>query len=129
MSGNHTHRVWRNTDGRSVIEEHRIEGLGHGTPLSTSGPDSCGVAGPYMLEAGISSTREIARFWGLDRGVAVGISSRRAYGRGAEWRRLRVSPPRRAALGLSQRTPSPTRSEAASPAIIEDALRTAGLMR
>lgn len=61
-------RVWRDANGRDVIEEYCIAGLGHGTPLSTSGADACGTAGPYMLEAGISSTRRIASFWGLNAG-------------------------------------------------------------
>src|SRR3546814_8291831 len=58
-------RVWCDAHGHDVIEEYCIAGLGHGTPLSTFGADACGMAGPYMLEAGISSTRRIANFWGL----------------------------------------------------------------
>lgn len=61
----HLRRAWRDAHGREVIEEYRIGGLGHGTPLSTTGADACGAAGAYMLEAGISSTRRIASFWGL----------------------------------------------------------------
>lgn len=58
-------RVWRDANGRDVIEEYCIAGLGQGTALSTSGAEACGMAGPYMLEAGISSTRRIASFWEL----------------------------------------------------------------
>lgn len=58
-------RVWTGPDGREVIEEITVAGMGHGTPLSTAGEDGSGARGPYMLEAGISSTRHIARFWGL----------------------------------------------------------------
>ncbi|MBA2920570.1 PHB depolymerase family esterase [Sphingomonas sp. MAH-20] len=61
----HPRHIWHDGNGREVIEEYRILGLGHGTPLSTSGSAACGTVGPYMLEAGISSTRQIARFWGL----------------------------------------------------------------
>lgn len=61
----HVRRVWQDAAGRDAIEEFRIAGLGHGTPLGTAGPDGCGVAAPYMLEAGISSTHHIAAFWGL----------------------------------------------------------------
>lgn len=61
----HQHRVWTDADDRSVVEDYRIANMGHGTPLATSGADACGTAMPHMLEAGISSTRLIARSWGL----------------------------------------------------------------
>jgi poly(hydroxyalkanoate) depolymerase family esterase len=51
-----------------TVELHLIDGFGHGAPISGSGPDGVGHAGPFVMEAGISSTREIARFWGLDAG-------------------------------------------------------------
>jgi poly(hydroxyalkanoate) depolymerase family esterase len=59
------HRVWVDSKGREVIEEYRIGGLGHGTPLDTHGTRHGEQAAPFMLEAGISSTRLIARFWGI----------------------------------------------------------------
>jgi poly(3-hydroxybutyrate) depolymerase len=58
-----------------VIEEYCIAGLGHGTPLSTFGADACGMVGPYMREAGISSTRRIASFWGLSSARSEGGAS------------------------------------------------------
>ena len=58
------HRVWHDRRGRPAIEDYRITGLGHGTPLDTHGADGCGNAGAYMLEAHISSTRRIAHAWG-----------------------------------------------------------------
>lgn len=61
----HPRRVWRCPIGRDVIEAFRIAEMGHGTPLDTSGSNSCGAPGDYMLEVGVSSTRHIARFWGL----------------------------------------------------------------
>lgn len=60
-------RVWRDAAKRDVIEYYDITGMGHGTPLGTTGKHACGVAGAHMLEAGISSTRRIADFWGLMR--------------------------------------------------------------
>jgi poly(hydroxyalkanoate) depolymerase family esterase len=66
-----TRTVWRVGDsGETVIELNLVHGLGHGTPLSTRGEDGVGSAGPYMLEAGISSSLEIARFWGLAEAAA-----------------------------------------------------------
>ena len=71
MIGQHTHRVWTNRDGATVIEAYTISGMGHGVPLATSlAPDPCGAVGPFFLDAGLSSTHQIARFWGLDKGLA-----------------------------------------------------------
>jgi poly(hydroxyalkanoate) depolymerase family esterase len=58
-------RVWCDSGGRQVIEEYIIEGMGHGTPIRAGGHGGLGEEGDYMLEVGISSTRHIARFWGL----------------------------------------------------------------
>jgi poly(hydroxyalkanoate) depolymerase family esterase len=59
------HRVWFDRDGRAVIEDYRITGMGHGTPLDTQGDQGYGVAGAHMLEANISSTQRIAQSWGI----------------------------------------------------------------
>jgi hypothetical protein len=55
-------KVWRR-DGVDVIESHTITGMAHGTPLATK--THGGKAGPFLLEAGISSSYHIARFFGL----------------------------------------------------------------
>lgn len=123
----HARRVWRDADGREAIEAYRIAGLGHGTPLRTSGADACGTAGPYMIEAGISSTRRIADFWGL-------------LARKSEHHdhQPRPSNPQPAASQNFIATGSVDRGEAPPPlqqaaggvgGAIEDALRAAGLMR
>ena len=58
--------VWRDRDGREVIEAVTIPGMAHGTPLATgAAEDACGEAGPFLLEAGISSSYRIAKFFGL----------------------------------------------------------------
>lgn len=57
--------VWLAADGREVIEEFSITGMGHGTPLDPQGIDGCGAAMAFMLDANISSTTHIAEFWGL----------------------------------------------------------------
>ncbi|MGJ7456816.1 extracellular catalytic domain type 1 short-chain-length polyhydroxyalkanoate depolymerase [Halomonas sp. MA07-2] len=58
-------RVWSDAEGRELIEEYSITGMGHGTPLKTQGKNSYGSIGDYMLEVNISSTHYIADFWGL----------------------------------------------------------------
>lgn len=54
-------RVWA-ADGRDVIEQIMIEGMGHGAPLDRRLGET---PGPFMLDAGVSSTRRIAAFFGL----------------------------------------------------------------
>jgi poly(hydroxyalkanoate) depolymerase family esterase len=114
------HRVWTDANGRAVVEEYVLTGMGHGTPLSTS-TDYGETAGPFMLEAGISSTRRILTFWQINDAASAreqlateSANAERPESRSAE----PASPPwRRAAPSTGvQKT-------------IEDALRTAGLMR
>ena len=58
-------RVWRSANGQTMVKQHSIPGMAHGTPLSTLGADGCGTVGPYLLEVGISSSLEIAKTWGV----------------------------------------------------------------
>jgi poly(3-hydroxybutyrate) depolymerase len=101
------HRAWRDADGRIVLEEYLITGMGHGTPLATSGDDACGTSGPYMLDVAISSTRHIAAAWGITEG-----------------RRQTTQPPEHAPV-----TGKPASNAGGIGTVIEDALRAAGLMR
>ncbi len=112
------HRVWRDATGRDVIEEYSVTGLGHGTPLDVGGSDHGEAAAPFMLDAKISSTRLIASFWGI--APALTEARARPAAKTAPVRAEKLPPkieasqhPRQAGI---QRT-------------IEDALRSAGLMR
>ena len=61
-------RLWPDKEGRALVAFHEIDGMGHGTPvLSGEGGGYAASAEPFMLEAGFSSTLEIARAWGLTR--------------------------------------------------------------
>ena len=100
----HRRRVWLDGEGREAIEHVEVAGMGHGTPLATKGEDGCGLAGPHMLEAGISSTRYLAERW-----------------------RLLDTVPRRRSAPTAR--PLPVSKPATAQATIETALRTAGLMR
>src|SRR5262249_33869085 len=66
MIGGHTRRVWSDANGESMIEAFSISGMAHGVPLAMTGGESCGAAGAFFLDAGISSRHHIARFWQLD---------------------------------------------------------------
>ncbi len=107
----HQHRVWLDDDGSLAVEEYRIGGLGHGTPLASSGPDGCGHPGAFMLEAGISSTYRQAESWGL-------IERSKIFDTVASKTSARAKP-------------EPVISEFATGITntIEQALRSAGLMR
>lgn len=64
------HEVWRDAAGKRVIESYTVPDMAHGVPLATRAamPDSdiaYGAAGPFLLEAGISSSYRIAEFFDL----------------------------------------------------------------
>jgi poly(hydroxyalkanoate) depolymerase family esterase len=106
-------KAWLDADGRVLIERFDVRGMGHGTPLDTRGAERCGTAGPHMLDAGICSTRHIAQSWGL---ITAGTVEREIP--------LNREP---ATLGRPDPLSSPRSS--GPQAVIEDALRAAGLMR
>jgi len=108
-----TRRAWRDEAGREVIESWTIAGMGHGTPIA-AGPGGPGIAGPYMLDVGLSSTQHIAAHWGLMPPQAVTVHRPSA----PTW------PPR----ALPGRAAMPPASSGVGK-VIEDALRTAGLLR
>ena len=128
------HRVWCDATGAELIEEYSITGMGHGTPLDTLGPDGCGTSGAYMLEASISSTRHIARFWGL-----TGDEARAAAPRAEAPPRTEEAAPRTLPVPRTIRAeriadPAPSAppygmAPSGVGKVIEDALRAAGLMR
>jgi poly(hydroxyalkanoate) depolymerase family esterase len=114
------HRVWADGNGRDVLEEYLVPGMGHGTPLSTLSGNGENAA-PFMLEAGISSTRKTLQFWGIG-----GHANSGARPAGS------IQPPlRQQADPRARRQPiAHARSSASGiQKAIEDALRTAGLLR
>jgi poly(hydroxyalkanoate) depolymerase family esterase len=71
MVDGYPRQVWVNGAGDELIESYTITDMAHGTPLATSETEGmCGAAGPFLLEAGISSSYHIARFFGLTAGGA-----------------------------------------------------------
>lgn len=100
-----TRSIWGGGGHGARVELNIVHGLGHGAPLSTLGETGLGRAAPFMLEAGVSSTLELARAWGLERksakpGAAQGASEPRPAGwlariggwAGAVWRALQGKP-------------------------------------
>jgi poly(hydroxyalkanoate) depolymerase family esterase len=68
-----SHRVWRDGNGRAMVELYAIPGMGHGTPITpqAEGDRGVGHAMPFMLDGPISSTWHIAKSWGLLGPVSV----------------------------------------------------------
>jgi len=62
----HPHRIWWNADGEPMVESYIITDMAHGTPLGLADNDTrYGSEGAFLIEAGISSSYLIAKFFGL----------------------------------------------------------------
>lgn len=116
------YEVWRTPDGRSVVEMHRIVGMAHGTPLKTGGVEGHGTAGAYLLDVGVASSLEIARTWG------IAASARTSA-------KPQAQPSERVGRARRELVPTVLMTQPVAPptdpitAVIEKALRSAGLMR
>lgn len=117
----HPRRAWQNADGKVLVEEYRVTGMGHGAPLATNGECGCGEAGAFMLEVGISSTVNSAKSWGLLKG------RRRAVQQSEPATRSKTAQTSPAQDGLGSAPPLSANDGIAE--VIESALRRAGLMK
>lgn len=118
------HRAWRDAGGRTALEVYLVPGLAHGTPLDTGHADldhAAGRAGPHMLEAGISSTWHIAQSWGLLTAAPAQAAARPAEAPRAAGPLPKIVRPLLDALPAAART--------APAAVIDKALKAAGLLR
>jgi poly(hydroxyalkanoate) depolymerase family esterase len=117
-------RVWLGADGTELVEEYVIAGMAHGTPLMPGREQGqSGVAGAHMLDVGLSSTDRIAAFFGLiGPNSAKAKRSRPARVNGGS-RIVGNEPP-----AISRPNPQPAPANDAQ-AVIENALRSAGLLR
>lgn len=112
-SGGHQRSIWTDAKGKPLVEHHAIAGMGHGTPLDPgTGEGQSGEAGAHMLDVGVSSTDRIALFFGIA-AAAKGVSARAAPARPAQTRP----------------SPSAVPDAGGVQAVIEKALRGAGLLR
>ena len=113
----HQRRVWLAPDGSEAIEHYHVAGMAHGTPLRPgTGEGQSGRVGAHMLDVGLSSTDRIAAFFGLT-----------APGKSAKPRaQPHVVAPEPKAEPVAPASPPPS---SGVQQVIEDALRSAGLMR
>lgn len=59
-------QAWWNKDGETLVESCAITDMAHGTPLGLADNDQrYGIEGAFLIEAGISSSYHIAKFFGL----------------------------------------------------------------
>ena len=66
MVDGYPRQVWWNADGETVVESYTITDMAHGTPLGLADNDQrYGAQGAFLIEAGISSSYHIAKFFGL----------------------------------------------------------------
>ena len=123
--GTAVHRIWSDAQGRDVVEDWTVPGMGHGTPIDPSRGDRLGTAGPFMLDVGISSTAVIAGSWGLVAAAKVETAAKPA----PVERVAKIAIP--IASKPAPKPASKPRAEAPTgiQATIENALRAAGLMR
>jgi hypothetical protein len=98
------------------LEVYTLPLLGHGTPIDSS---DLGSAAPYVLEAGISSSRLIAAFWGL-----AAVARQPARERQAE-PQPQIKPEPRL---HSEKVHAPQSAAARRQGIILRALKAAGLL-
>jgi poly(hydroxyalkanoate) depolymerase family esterase len=111
-------RTWLGAEGEPLIEHYTITGMAHGVPLA-GGVDRLGEAGAHMLDVGLSSTDRIAAFFGI---APEAPAVRRQAQAG-----IPSAAPSRPTSAWVESTPLPAASGV--QAVIEDALRRAGLMR
>lgn len=131
-SDRNTRQVWCDEAGKAVIEINMVAGMGHGAPVDKG---TLGFPGPFMLDVGISSTREIARFWdiaGTETPAPAESEQKRTTGQ-PDLRHSRAPASANTEDPTSPAIHSSPREIASDPPqlkkIIEDALRAAGLMR
>jgi poly(hydroxyalkanoate) depolymerase family esterase len=59
-------QIWWNADGEPMVESFTITGMAHGTPIGLADNDKrYGKQGPFLIDAGISSSYHIAKFFGV----------------------------------------------------------------
>jgi poly(hydroxyalkanoate) depolymerase family esterase len=96
----HPRQVWWNAEGETIIESYTITDMAHGTPLGIGDNDRrYGTEGAFLIEAGISSSYQIANFFGL-----------------TEWIRRPRESVKQSAKQLVRQPAKPSAEQAAKPA-------------
>lgn len=63
----HAHKLYKDGQGKALVETVLINGMGHGTPVDPgTAATQCGKAAPFILDVGVCSSFYIVTFWGMD---------------------------------------------------------------
>ena len=129
----HSRKAWLDENGKAVMEVYSIKGMAHGVPLSFAAKAPLGNSGPFMLEAGISSTARIARTWGLANDTDV-AAAEGVFKPGLEHDAAPSGIEAVIARAMAYAKPGAVknvdgRHDQGVGKVINDALRAAGLMR
>lgn len=134
----HPRQAWWNKDGETLVESYAITDMAHGTPLGLADNDQrYGIEGAFLIEAGISSSYHIAKFFGLT-GWIPDAATRKAEAKPAMKPATKpaLSPAPhlarsiRAAIAEEQAEPQPEKARRLDLGqIITRALTAAGLMK
>jgi hypothetical protein len=66
--GGFPHEVFRNRDGKNVVELYSITDMGHGQAVNPgSEPPNCGSTEAFFYNVHLCSAYQVAKFWGIDR--------------------------------------------------------------
>lgn len=66
MVDGYPRQVWWDGDGETLVESYTITDMAHGTPIGLADNEKrYGSEGAFLIEAGISSSYHIAKFFGL----------------------------------------------------------------
>jgi poly(hydroxyalkanoate) depolymerase family esterase len=114
--------TWTNRLGIDVLEVYSITGMGHGAPIGQPGPNEHGAQGAHIIETRISSTLAIASFWRIIDVPAQADLDPAASG-------LRQDADQASASPRSSQANAGAEAKSDIQAVIEKALRAAGLMK
>ena len=125
-------QAWWNSDGETLVESFAITGMAHGTPLGIADNDHrYGAEGAFLIEAGISSSYHIAKFFGLT-GWIAGAAKKSIAAKPAPARSTAPHLARTIRTAVAEQPAEPKRKASSGfdiGAVITRALTAAGLMK
>jgi poly(3-hydroxybutyrate) depolymerase len=127
---------WWNKDGETMVESYSITDMAHGTPLGMADNEHrYGTEGAFLIEAGISSSYHIAKFFGLTNWVRGAAKKGTAAKHPASKKTPALTPAPHLARSILPAVadqpvePQPKKQGFDLSAIITRALTAAGLMK
>jgi poly(hydroxyalkanoate) depolymerase family esterase len=131
-------QAWWNAAGETIVESYAITDMAHGTPLGIADNDQrYGLEGAFLIEAGISSSYHIAKFFGLTDWIRAEAPAKKADAKPVLSPAPHLARSIRAAVAEPQSSTKKTKPKAKPKAkrsldlgaVITRALTAAGLMK